>query len=308
VFVVVDQQQFSLDFLPPGCPPVSFVDLSVFVPQQYLPTYNSHVFETFLWHIPGLSDQFMYLNDDMILARPINPASLFKDPDAAVAGIRTAADSGVHPAVMRVNLETHPFHDYSKVPDPEAKVPKDLQWLWPRYNGLDLFKGAFSNASPAGFDAHAAVLLSKQAMQKTWELLSDRLDAGLHNKVRCYASVKHGGDVHFTSLAQQVGVQLGLMVNDSPLVSQMVPHEDARDLANYVLAMFNGEAHVVCVQDLRLLSDRDLVRLCTLVSDLWCAAVTPAAHLRTPVLDQRAAGNPCKVMKAVCSQRVACTW
>lgn len=36
------------------------------IPHTYLPTYNSTVIELFLYRIPGLSEQFIYANDDMI--------------------------------------------------------------------------------------------------------------------------------------------------------------------------------------------------------------------------------------------------
>lgn len=36
------------------------------IPSDYLPTYNSCTIECFLWKIPGLAEQFVYANDDMI--------------------------------------------------------------------------------------------------------------------------------------------------------------------------------------------------------------------------------------------------
>lgn len=36
-----------------------------FIPERYLPTYNSTTIEMFLWNIPGLSEQFIYSNDDI---------------------------------------------------------------------------------------------------------------------------------------------------------------------------------------------------------------------------------------------------
>ena len=48
-----------------------FPDLSV------LPTHNSHAIESQLQHIPGLSEHFLYSNDDMFFGRPVSPDMFF---------------------------------------------------------------------------------------------------------------------------------------------------------------------------------------------------------------------------------------
>jgi hypothetical protein len=48
-----------------------FVDTSV------LPTHNSHAVEAQLHHIPGLSEHFLYSNDDMFFGRPVTPDMFF---------------------------------------------------------------------------------------------------------------------------------------------------------------------------------------------------------------------------------------
>jgi hypothetical protein len=42
-----------------------------------LPTFNSHAIETCLHRIPGLAEHFLYLNDDMLLGRPVRPDHFF---------------------------------------------------------------------------------------------------------------------------------------------------------------------------------------------------------------------------------------
>ena len=48
-----------------------FIDTSV------LPTHNSHAVESQLHHIPGLSEHFLYSNDDMFFGRPVTPDMFF---------------------------------------------------------------------------------------------------------------------------------------------------------------------------------------------------------------------------------------
>jgi len=48
-----------------------------FQDQSALPTHNSHAVESQLHHIPGLSEHFLYSNDDMFFGRPVRPDMFF---------------------------------------------------------------------------------------------------------------------------------------------------------------------------------------------------------------------------------------
>ena len=49
------------------------------IPAEFLPTFNSHVIESYLHAIPGLSDAFLYQNDDVFIAKPL-PRRFFFEP------------------------------------------------------------------------------------------------------------------------------------------------------------------------------------------------------------------------------------
>ena len=44
-----------------------------FIPEQHLPTFNSNAIELFMHKIPGLTEQFVYFNDDMFLIKKVDP-------------------------------------------------------------------------------------------------------------------------------------------------------------------------------------------------------------------------------------------
>lgn len=50
---------------------------SDFIPANYLPTFSSHPIELNLHRIPGLSEQFVYFNDDFFLTAPVQPTDFF---------------------------------------------------------------------------------------------------------------------------------------------------------------------------------------------------------------------------------------
>lgn len=42
-----------------------------------LPTFNSHAIESRLHHIDGLAEHFLYMNDDVLIGRPLDPTAFF---------------------------------------------------------------------------------------------------------------------------------------------------------------------------------------------------------------------------------------
>jgi hypothetical protein len=76
VFLVTDDQVPAwLDTDHPGITVVSHRE--VFGTTGRLPTFNSHAIESRLHRIRGLSEHFLYLNDDVFLGRPVAPELFF---------------------------------------------------------------------------------------------------------------------------------------------------------------------------------------------------------------------------------------
>ena len=50
-----------------------------YIPVPYRPTFNSHTIELNLHRIEGLSEQFVYFNDDMFLTKAVQPTDFFKN-------------------------------------------------------------------------------------------------------------------------------------------------------------------------------------------------------------------------------------
>ncbi|WP_327658565.1 stealth family protein [Streptomyces sp. NBC_00483] len=76
VYLVTDRQRPG--WLNERHPRITVVDHSeIFHDSAALPTFNSHAIESRLHHIKGLSEHFLYFNDDMFLGRPVTPADFF---------------------------------------------------------------------------------------------------------------------------------------------------------------------------------------------------------------------------------------
>jgi hypothetical protein len=76
VYLVTDDQVPAwLDLDNPRITVVSHRE--IFGDRGRLPTFNSHAIESQLHHVPGLSDHFLYLNDDFFFGRPVDPRVFF---------------------------------------------------------------------------------------------------------------------------------------------------------------------------------------------------------------------------------------
>lgn len=59
-------------------PKLEIIKHEDFIPTRYLPTFNSHTIELNMHRIKGLSQQFVYFNDDMFLTSPVSKEMFFK--------------------------------------------------------------------------------------------------------------------------------------------------------------------------------------------------------------------------------------
>ena len=71
-------------------PRITLVDHRDILPADALPTFNSQAIETSLHKIPGLAEHFVYVNDDVFLARPTRPELFFSPGGAAAAFVGDA--------------------------------------------------------------------------------------------------------------------------------------------------------------------------------------------------------------------------
>ena len=71
------------NWLRPDDPRLVWVDHVAVIPTEYLPTFNSHVIESFLHRIPELADNFIYFNDDVFAMRTMAPSDFYSPQGAS---------------------------------------------------------------------------------------------------------------------------------------------------------------------------------------------------------------------------------
>ena len=75
IYVVTDQQ--VPDFLDLSNSKVQIIDHSKIIESQFLPTFDSNTIDWNLFKIPGLSEHFVYFNDDFFINQSVQPEDFF---------------------------------------------------------------------------------------------------------------------------------------------------------------------------------------------------------------------------------------
>lgn len=93
VYIVTDKQH--PEWLDVDNPNVTVVDHTDILPGDSLPTFNSHALSANAHRIPGLSEHFLYMNDDVFFGRPVDPTSWFAATGAARIHYTASRGSGI---------------------------------------------------------------------------------------------------------------------------------------------------------------------------------------------------------------------
>lgn len=93
IFIVTDNQNPNLDnFLNENFPErkteIEIIDHAVIFRgyEEYLPIFNCNSIEVCMSRIPGLSENFIYFNDDLFIAKPTCPEDFFRDGKIVCSG------------------------------------------------------------------------------------------------------------------------------------------------------------------------------------------------------------------------------
>lgn len=177
------------DFLNTNSPKLNIVKHSDFIPEKYLPTFSSHAIEANIHRIKGLSENFIYFNDDTFVVRPLPETVFFKDGVPCTSGVERPIElkgvSGVwqHAALNDLAVVNAHFHKKEQIKKYRKKyVNRTYRWqdnlrtvaietLFPDY-----FTG-FKNL-------HAPAAYLKSTFEDVWAAEPELLDKTSSNKFR----------------------------------------------------------------------------------------------------------------------------
>ncbi len=146
IYIVTDRQVPK--WLDQTNPKVTVVDHTQILPADLIPTFASTVIERYLHKIPGLSEKFIYANDDIFINKPLSPAFFFK---------------GNKPRVRMTHYER--FREVKDEQDFQAKFAQVATWMQTNLNVWKLLFQKYGKhefyVSPHTIDGYTKTLFSE---------------------------------------------------------------------------------------------------------------------------------------------------
>lgn len=173
-------------------PKLHIVKHTDFIPKQYLPTYNSHTIELNLHRIKGLSENFVYFNDDVFVINQVQPEQFFKGGKPCdMLALQPVVANPANPVMSHIYLNNTLV--LSKYFNKRQNIKK--QWrnyfkpgyplLYFGYNMLELAFPLFSGL----YTAHGAAPLCRRTYETLWQKEFDVLDATCRHRFRSQEDV-----------------------------------------------------------------------------------------------------------------------
>lgn len=149
------------------CPKLHIVNHRDYIPEGFLPTFNSNVIELFAHRIPELSQKFVMFNDDMFLTKPVSQKYFFKGDlpcDRALLGIVAPYDQFSFIKLNNWAVINHHFDKKKTVRNHLSKffspsygmhnLRNMFLMLWPRFFGVN--------------DPHLPLAYRKEIFEEVW--------------------------------------------------------------------------------------------------------------------------------------------
>ena len=166
-------------------PKINIVKHEEFIPKKYLPTFNSHTIELNLHRIQGLSERFVYFNDDMFLTNLVEKRDFFS---------KNFVRDTMALEPLRFDSKSIAFIDSNNIALINDKYSKSefcrkciLQLLNPVIGFNKIIKNLLLIPFPyftGFFNHHLASSFVKQYYKLAWELYEKELDDTCLCKVR----------------------------------------------------------------------------------------------------------------------------
>lgn len=149
-------------------PKLHIVNHRDYIPEEYLPTFSSHVIELNMHRIPGLSDKFVYFNDDIFILKPVSEEDFFQNGlpcDLCVANAITPRLGEFSPILLQTTSYINKH--FNKKRDIRKNFSK---WFSPKYGKLltrtiCLLPWTFHTGF---YNHHLAVPYLKSTLETVW--------------------------------------------------------------------------------------------------------------------------------------------
>lgn len=166
-------------------PKLNIVRHEDYIPEKYLPTFSANPIELNLHRIKGLSENFVYFNDDMFIIAPVSKEVFFKNGlpcDSAVLNVHCySPELSFHMCPIR---DIGIINKYFSINEVMKAAPG--KWFNPIY-GKQLLRTLALMACPrfpGMWQHHLPTSFRKQTFEELWKLEEAELDDTCMRKFR----------------------------------------------------------------------------------------------------------------------------
>lgn len=231
IFIVTDGQDPEISkHIPDFRMPVEIVDHKEIFRgyEQYLPVFNSNAIEAVVWRIPGLSENSIYFNDDLMVVRPTEVSDWFdKDGTPVLYGKM-----------------------YSTL---EAKIARRINWIFKGRKVVKYRDGMLLAAMLPGIEASSFIRMQHTPRTLKKSLLKDYYDAHPEAIIR---NISH----RFRDISQFNGMALNYLLQlrryksrpipTDRLLVTMGPSGDHRFMRRFKKLTTSPEVKFLCVNSM----------------------------------------------------------
>ncbi len=174
------------DWLNLDNPKLTLVKHTDYIPQELLPTFNSNTIEMYSHKIPGISENYVVFNDDMMLLSPTKETDFFVDGLPCESGLigTISADNpmDVFPHIL-VNNNAIINKHFSKKEVTKKNFSKFFTPIYGKHLLRNISLIPFSNFSDF-YDLHLAKSVSKRVFEEVWNAEPEAMYKGTCSRFR----------------------------------------------------------------------------------------------------------------------------
>ena len=227
------------------CPKLNIVNHSDYIPEKYLPTFNSNTLDLNFHRIPGIADKFLYFNDDMFVIQKSEPEDFFLN--GLPRDIAVLSPAPVFRDVI-CNIEINNLgiiNDYFTLDDVKKNRKKWYTLKYGKFLPRTIIFSKFKSIIGI-FEPHVPFPHLKSTLEELWEKEYDELDKTCSNKFRTKEDVNEWLFRHWQIMSGKF----------EPRRWDFGLYTRASD-PEYISGLLNnpGKTHLICVNDSTLVTD-----------------------------------------------------
>lgn len=238
-------------------PKLKVVKHSDFIPQSYLPTFSCNPIELNLHRIPGLSEHFVYFNDDFFLGGPVEPEDFFFNGQPNYPAIACPLRNEGNSAFSHMMFTVTGMINERYSPNVRQVIcGHPEKWFADAYGDyyIENLTAAKLGYLPGMYFTHLATPFRKGDFEKTWEAFPDLMEETSKHKFRTAQDA-----IHFLITLQTI------MEGDfHPVPFQhfgMHFWDPPKQLEEICTALREKQYRMICINDSPAVSGKDYLYL-----------------------------------------------